>query len=77
MTYTVNSNVPPASLLTLTSYANGFTGISTATQNQTGTLSDGVVVGTWTLTNNDSSNTDCTGGGTFIMCQAAATCTAP
>jgi hypothetical protein len=77
MSYTVGSNVPPGSLLTLSSYTNGFTGISTATQNQTGTLSNGVVVGTWTLTNNDSSNTDCTGNGTFIMCQAAATCTAP
>jgi hypothetical protein len=77
MMYTIGSNVPPGSLLTLTSYTNGFTGISTATQNQTGTLSDGVVVGTWSLTNSDSSNTACTGNGTFIMCQAAATCTAP
>jgi hypothetical protein len=76
MTYIVGSGVPPASTLSLISYPNGFTGVSTATQNQTGTLSDGVVVGTWTLTNkaNDAS---CTGTGTFIMCQAAAACTAP
>jgi hypothetical protein len=77
MKYKVTSNVPPGSLLTLISYTNGFTGTSTATQNQTGTLSNGVVVGTWSLTNSDSSNTACTGNGTFIMCQAAATCTAP
>ncbi|HME33729.1 MAG TPA: hypothetical protein VKF84_00730 [Candidatus Sulfotelmatobacter sp.] len=76
MTYKIGSNVPPGSVLTLTSYANGFTGTSTATQNTTGTLSNGVVVGTWMLQNN-SSNPDCTGSGTFIMCQAAATCTAP
>jgi hypothetical protein len=77
MKYTITSNVPPGSVLSLTSYTNGFTGTSTATQNQTGTLSNGVVVGTWSLTNSDSSNTACTGNGTFIMCQAAATCTAP
>lgn len=76
MTYKIGSNLPPASLLTLTSYANGFTGISTATQNQTGTLSNGVVVGTWTLTNN-TNDADCAGTGTFIMCQSAATCSAP
>jgi hypothetical protein len=76
MSYKIASGVPPASTLTLTSYANGFTGISTATQNQTGTLSDGVVVGTWALTNS-ASDASCAGSGTFIMCQAAATCTAP
>jgi hypothetical protein len=76
MTYKIASGVPPASTLLLTSYANGFTGISTATQNTTGTLSNGVVVGTWTLSNN-ASNASCNGNGTFIMCQAAANCTAP
>jgi hypothetical protein len=76
MTYIVRSNAPPGSFLTLTSYANGFTGISTATQNQTGTLSNGVVVGQWTLTNS-TKNTDCNGTGTFIMCQGTATCTPP
>jgi hypothetical protein len=76
MTYTITSNVPPGSVLTLTSYADGFTGTSTATQNTTGTLSNGVVVGTWSLTNS-TNNADCMGTGTFIMCQAAATCTAP
>src|ERR1700689_1381407 len=75
MTYPVRSNTQTGSVLVLTSYTNGFTGISTATQNQTGPLSDGVFVGTWNLTN--SNNPACNGNGTFIMCQAAATCTAP
>ena len=76
MSYTAKGNTPPGSTLVLTSYTNGFTGTSTATQNTTGTLSNGVVVGTWTLTNS-ANNADCNGTGTFIMCQAAATCTAP
>jgi len=53
------------------------TGTSNGTTTTIGTLSNGVVTGTWTL---NSSDTNCTGGGasppsgTFIMCQGAATC---
>jgi len=53
------------------------TGTSNGTTTTTGTLSNGVVIGTWTLTSSDSG---CTGGGssapqgTFVMCQGAATC---
>ena len=53
------------------------TGTSNGTTTTIGTLSNGVVTGTWTLNSSDSA---CTGGGTsspsgtFIMCQGAATC---
>ncbi len=53
------------------------TGTSNGTTSTTGTLSNGVVIGNWTLNSSDSS---CTGGGstapqgTFVMCQGAATC---
>jgi hypothetical protein len=53
------------------------TGTSNGTTTTIGTLSNGVVTGTWTLNSSDS---NCTGGGssppsgTFIMCQGAATC---
>lgn len=53
------------------------TGTSNGTTTTIGTLSNGVVTGTWTLNSSDAA---CTGGGTsppsgtFIMCQGAATC---
>jgi len=51
------------------------TGTSSGTTTTIGTLSNGVVVGTWTLNSSDS---NCNGGGTpsgnFVMCQGAATC---
>ena len=53
------------------------TGTSSGTTTTIGNLSNGVVVGTWTLNSSDS---NCTGGGstppsgTFVMCQGAATC---
>lgn len=50
------------------------TGTSNGTTTTTGKLSNGVVVGTWSLT---PGNSACTGtaSGTFIMCQDKATCT--
>jgi hypothetical protein len=78
LTYTVTSAIPTGNVLTLTSYPNGLTGTSNGTTTTTGTLSNGVAVGSWTLTG----SSDCTGGpssvtGNFIMCQGAATCTVP
>lgn len=72
---TIKSNTSD-SVLTLTSYANGLTGTSNGTQTTTGTLSHGVVVGTWTLTSpsNPACNTPQGASPTFIMCQGAATC---
>ena len=60
------------SVLTL----NGnLTGTSNGTTTTTGTLSNGVVVGTWSLVPGSKSN--CTGStsGNFIMCQSQTTCT--
>jgi len=79
MTYTVTSQTTAGTVLTLTS-ANGLTGTSNGTTGTTGTLTNGVVVGTWSLS---SSDTNCIGTntspvmGTFLMCQGAATCTVP
>ncbi len=79
MTYTVTAHEPPnGSVLTLTSLPDGLTGTSNGTTGTTGTLSNGVVVGTWVLT----AAAACTGGpaqvtGTFLMCQGDNTCVAP
>jgi hypothetical protein len=68
MTFTVKSGTPPGNTLTLT-------GNVTGTANGT-SLTGGVVAGTWTL--NGGGDTSCNGqGGSFIMCQNAATCTVP
>ena len=73
-----------ASVLTLTSNPNGLTGTSNGTLTTTGILSNGVVVGTWTLAN--STDPSCVSpppstagspaptGYTFIMCQNEASC---
>jgi hypothetical protein len=65
--------------LTLT--GTGLTGTSSGTPTTTGTLSDGVVWGTWTLTPG-SGPAECTtpanaGSATFVMCQGKSTCTIP
>jgi hypothetical protein len=73
LTYTVTSNLPAGNVLTLNSYPSGLTGTSNGTSSTTGTLSNGVVVGTWALTG----STGCTGAGTFLMCQGTNTCTVP
>jgi hypothetical protein len=70
--------------LTITSSSNGsvlmlnagsLTGTSNGTTTTTGTLSNGVVIGTWSLTPG-SGTTGCnSGSGTYILCQDKATCT--
>jgi len=52
------------------------TGTSNGTTTTTGTLSNGVVVGNWTLTGG-AGDSSCTGSGSFVMCQGNSTCTAP
>ncbi len=68
LTYSVTSIAPPGNVLTMSSYQDGLTGTSNGTSSTTGTLSNGIVAGKWTLanTNNDAS---CQGSGTFLMCQ--------
>ena len=74
LTYTVTSVVPAGSVLTLTTNPNGgVSGTSNGTTTTTGTLSNGVVWGDWSLTGSQG----CTGAGTFVMCQGNNTCTVP
>jgi hypothetical protein len=70
LTFNVQSITPPGNTLTL---IGNVTGTSNATTTTQGTLSNGVVQGGWTLTG----SSDCTGAGTFLMCQGTATCTVP
>src|ERR1700722_13024004 len=67
-TFTVSSLTPAGNTLTL---SGNLTGTSNGTTTTTGTLSNGVVQGSWTL----AGSSDCTGGGSFLMCQNANTCT--
>ncbi len=76
LTYSVTSIDPPGNVLTMTTPAGGLTGTSNGTTTTTGTLTNGVAEGTWTLTPG-AQTPQCTGTGTFLMCQGAATCTAP
>jgi hypothetical protein len=76
MTLTITSTTND-SVLKLTSYPNGFTGMSNGTLTSTGTLSNGVVVGNWTLSSKDPNCNNQNPNNTFIMCQGAATCTPP
>lgn len=70
----VASNVTGAVL----NLSGNVTGNSNGTTVTTGTLSNGVVVGKWTLTSGPN-NTSCTtpANPTFVMCQGSATCTIP
>ena len=86
-TLTTNGNLTVTGPFTLTIKSNTnsntlllkgiLTGTSNGTTTTTGSLSNGVVVGTWTL---NSTDTNCTGkvssppSGNFVMCQGAATC---
>ena len=72
LTMTVTSSTT-GSVLTLE--PGTLTGTSNGTTTTTGTLSNGVVVGTWKLTPGNA--TQCTGTttGNYILCQALATCT--
>lgn len=67
---TVNSTTN-SSVLTLT---GNLTGTSNATSTTTGALSNGVVVGTWTLSPGASSPGCNSGSGSFVMCQGGPTC---
>jgi hypothetical protein len=74
LSFTVNSTSIPGNVLTLSS-PDGLTGTSNGTSTTTGTLSNGIVVGTWTMTS--ASDPNCNGSGSFLMCQGNDTCVAP
>lgn len=78
LTYSITSKIN-TNVLTLTAPSGDLTGTSNGAPGVLGTLSNGVAIGTWTLT---SSDTACipnggTASGTFLMCQGATTCTPP
>jgi hypothetical protein len=79
LTYAVTSNTNPGTVLTLTAASpnGGVSGTSNGTTTVNGTLTDGVVWGTWSLTTNDATCATGTSSGTFIMCQGTNTCTIP
>jgi hypothetical protein len=74
LSFTVNSVTPAGNSLMLT---GNLTGTSNGTPTTTGKLSNGVVVGTWTLTGSAGDPTCGTQSGNFIMCQGTNTCTIP
>jgi hypothetical protein len=80
LNYTVNSSINSNVLTLSTSPNGGVSGTSNGTTNTTGTLSNGVVWGTWTLVSNDPSCIPSGAGsvtGTFVMCQGTNSCTVP
>jgi hypothetical protein len=70
LNFKVVSTTPAGNTLALT---GNLTGTSNGTPTTTGTLSNGVVVGTWTLTGG-AGDSSCTGSGNFVMCQGSNTC---
>ncbi len=76
VTGTLNLTIKSAtngSVLTLN--AGSLTGNSNGTTTTTGTLSNGVVVGTWTLTPGTGVNGCAQASGNYLLCQDKASCT--
>jgi hypothetical protein len=71
LSFAVTSITPAGNSLSLT---GTLTGTSNGTTTTTGTLSNGVVVGTWKLTGG-AGDSSCAGQGSFVMCQGTSTCT--
>jgi hypothetical protein len=70
LTFKVTSISPAGNTLTM---SGNVTGTSNGTPTTTGILSNGVVVGTWTLSGG-AGDSSCAGSGNFIMCQGTSTC---
>ena len=71
LAFNVVSVTPAGNTLKLT---GNLTGTSNGTSTTTGTLSNGVVVGTWSLTGGAGDPSCSVQNGTFIMCQGTNTC---
>ncbi|HYM75084.1 MAG TPA: hypothetical protein VE377_03830 [Candidatus Dormibacteraeota bacterium] len=74
LTMTVTSTTNGSVLTLGTPNPATLTGTSNGTTTTTGTLSNGVVVGNWSLQPGSGANGCNAGGGTFVMCQDKATC---
>jgi hypothetical protein len=85
LNFSVTSQTSSNALQLTTNATNGFpaggvSGTSNGTINTTGTLTNGVVWGTWTLTSNDPACIPSGApsvSGTFIMCQGTDSCSIP
>lgn len=83
--YTVTSVATPTTVagnvLTLSTQGGGVSGTSNGTSTTTGTLSNGIFWGQWTLKSSDTNCLPASAGGsvtgTYVMCQGTATCTPP
>lgn len=73
LSMTITGAAPTSNVLTLT--GTSLTGTSNYSPGVVGTLSNGVVTGTWTLTGPCTGST--TQQGNFLMCQGANKCTPP
>ena len=71
LNFQIISTNPAGNKLTL---QGNVTGTSNGTSTTVGTLSNGVVVGSWSLTG-AKGDSSCEGGGNFLMCQGTNTCT--
>ncbi len=72
LSFKVLSITPSGNTLSM---SGSLTGTSNGTVTTAGTLSNGVVVGTWSLTGGGGDASCGQQGGSFIMCQGANTCT--
>jgi hypothetical protein len=72
LSFKVLSITPSGNTLTM---SGNLTGTSNGTITTAGTLSNGVVVGTWSLTGGGGDASCGQQGGSFIMCQGTNTCT--
>lgn len=75
LTLTVTSSTNGSVLTLGTPTPATLTGTSNGTTTTTGTLSNGVVVGQWSLSPGSGATGCNAGSGNFIMCQGKATCT--
>lgn len=78
--YTVSSLINSNVLVLSTGTTGGVNGTSNASTTTAGTLSNGVIWGTWQLTSADPTCIPPNGGqasGTFVMCQGTTSCTVP
>jgi len=74
VTGTLSLNVKSNTNGTVLALTGQLTGTSNGTTTTVGSLSKGVVVGTWTLTPGTNASSCNSGTGNFVMCQGAATC---
>ncbi len=76
VTGTLNLTIKSSDNANSLALTGNLTGTSNASSGTLGTLSNGVVNGTWQLTGG-AGDPSCSASGTFLMCQGSNKCTAP